>query len=170
MTTFDISPSILMILCCKIKTTTTATYGLLSWLLRYFGFHLFVTLCAPACGSPPATPTPSACLPPSSPPSAPTPAPATCHPSLSLFSVLPFFAAGPLSIPLPRPPPPRQVSPPRQSSLPPTARRHLFIPDEFQPPGCFCLCQATCNKNPALDFAPRITSEHVLVPLLHDHA
>ena len=72
-----------MILCCKMKTTTTATYGLLSWLLRYFGFDLFVTLCAPACGSPPATPTPPACLPPPSPPSAPDPAPATCHPSLS---------------------------------------------------------------------------------------
>ena len=97
--TADIPPLILMILCCKIKTTTTATYGLLSWLLRYFGFHLFVTLCAPACGSPPATPTPPACLPPPSPPSAPDPAPATCHPSLSLSLLwLPFFAAGPLCL------------------------------------------------------------------------
>ena len=33
----------------------------------------------------------------------------------------------------------------------------------------FVCVKPTCNKNLDLDFAPRITSEHVLVPLFHNH-
>ena len=96
--TFDIPPLILMTLCWKIKNhyyTTPSDHDhcylrtplLATWYYLIPGFDLPVTLCAPACGSPPATQTPSACLPPPSPPSGmPNPTPATCHPSLSLSS------------------------------------------------------------------------------------
>ena len=141
--TFDIPPSILMILCSKIKNHYYATpldhdlCNLQTPLLAtsILRLDLPVTLCAPACGSPPATSTPSAFLPATAVTTI-TSHPCTCHLPPSSLSLLcfPFFAAGPLSIPVPRPPPPRQDLPPPRSSLPLTARRHLqqlFIPDEF---------------------------------------
>ena len=112
--------------------------------------------CAPTCASPPATPTPSACLSLPSPPSAPTPAPSTCHPSLSLssgFSLLrcrtPVYTT--------------TTTTTTTTTIVATAHCHLHRQDVF-----VCI-KATCNKNLDLDFAPRITSEQVLVPFFHNH-
>jgi len=154
-------------------TTTSATYRLLSWLLRYFGL-IFLWLSVPLLVVLPQQHRhhlPS-CLPPPSPPSPPTPAPATCHHPLSLFSVFPSSLQDPCLY---------HYHDHHHHDK--TYHHHdhhchwqpvatftnfLFLMNSNRQDVFVCV-KATCNKNQDLDFAPRITSEHVLVPLFHNH-